>query len=147
TPQGLEVIGYGQKTSHGVRKGVIVNIDSTVQALKEAVAEASQLSGRQADYIVTGVTGAHIQTLQSHGMVPIRDQEVKAQDIQKAVEEASAITLPLYREVSQSVPHNYIIDGQEGIQEPLGMFGQRLEVDVQIVSGFVTPLESIRRCL
>ncbi|MDB5038008.1 MAG: cell division protein FtsA [Bacteriovoracaceae bacterium] len=146
-PEGLEVIGFGQSESHGVRKGVIVNIDSTVMALTEAIAESKNLSGRDINYLVAGVTGAHIQAMPSHGMVPIRDQEVKKVDIEKAIEAASAVNIPLDREIIQMVPQEYIIDGQDGIRDPIGMYGKRLEVNVQLITGSITPLENIRRCL
>lgn len=147
TPEGLEVIGFGQAESHGVRKGVIVNIDSTVMALNEAIRETQNLSGRSIDYLVAGVTGAHIQAVPSHGMVPIRDQEVTQVDIDKATEAASAVNIPLDREIIQMVPQEYIIDGQDGIHDPIGMYGKRLEVNVQLITGSITPLENIRRCL
>jgi cell division protein FtsA len=147
TPEGLEVIGFGQADSHGVRKGVIVNIDSTVMALTAAIQETKNLSGRPIDYLVAGVTGAHIQAVPSHGMVPIRDQEVTSVDIEKSIEAASAVNIPLDREIIQMVPQEYIIDGQDGIHDPIGMYGKRLEVNVQLITGSITPLENIRRCL
>lgn len=147
TPEGLEVIGFGQAESHGVRKGLVVNIDSTVMALTEAIDEAKNMAGRDINYLVAGVTGAHIQAVPSHGMVPIRDQEVKRQDIDKAIEAASAVSLPLDREIIQLVPQEFMIDGQEGIHDPIGMYGKRLEVNVQLITGSITPLENIRRCL
>ena len=147
TSQGLEVVGFGQSESHGVRKGVIVNIEGTVMALQSALNEARQLSSRNIDYLVAGVTGAHIQAMASNGMVPIRDQEVKVADIQRAIEAASAINIPLDREVVQVVPQEFIIDGQDGIHEPLGMYGKRLEVNLQLITGSITPLENIRRCI
>ncbi len=147
TPEGLEVVGFGQSESRGVRKGVIVNIDSTVMALNEALNEAKNLAGREINYLVAGVTGAHIQAALSHGMVPIRDQEVRRQDIDKVIEAASAVSIPLDREIIQIVPQEYIIDGQDGIHDPIGMYGKRLEVNVQLITGSITPLENIRRCL
>ncbi|MBN8555337.1 MAG: cell division protein FtsA, partial [Deltaproteobacteria bacterium] len=147
TSHGLEVIGFGQAESHGIRKGVIVNIDSTVMTLDKALKEALNLSNRSIDYLVVGVTGAHIQAVSSHGMVPIRDQEVKTSDIQRAIEAASAVNIPLDREVVQVIPQEFIIDSQDGIHEPLGMYGKRLEVNLQLMTGSITPLENARRCL
>jgi cell division protein FtsA len=147
TSNGLEIIGFGQAESHGIRKGVIVNIDSTVMTLSQVLKEAMNLSGRTIDYLVVGVTGAHIQAVSSHGMVPIRDQEVKTSDIQRAIEAASAVNIPLDREVVQVIPQEFIIDSQDGIHEPLGMYGKRLEVNLQLMTGSITPLENIRRCL
>ena len=147
TPQGLEVIGFGQSESHGVRKGVVVNIDSTVMALTEALREVRELAAREIDYLIVGVAGSHIQTLSSQGMVALRDQEVRRIDIDKVIEAASAVSMPLDREVIQVVPQEFIIDGQDGIQEPLGMYGKRLEVHVKVITGSITALENIRRCL
>ncbi len=147
TPQGLEVVGFGEAESHGVRKGVVVNIDSTVLALSQALEEASKLARRPIEHSVVSVTGSHIQTMASHGMVPLRDQEVKLLDVERVIEAASAVSLPLDREVIQVIPQEFIIDGNEGIQEPLGMYGKRLEVDVQVATGSITALENLRRCL
>lgn len=146
-PQGLEVIGFGQSESHGVRKGVVVNIESSVMSLQTALDEARKLAGREIDYAVAGVTGGHIQTLASHGMVPLREKEVRTADVQRVIETASAVSLPLDREVIQIVPQEFVIDGQDGIQEPVGMYGKRLEVDVQVITGSITALENIRRVL
>src|SRR5687768_1445766 len=99
TPEGLEVIGFGQAESVGVRKGVVVNIDATVHALEQAIKETMHAAQREIDYLAVGVTGSHIQGIASHGMVPIRDQEVSPQDIHRVIEAASAVTIPLDREV------------------------------------------------
>lgn len=147
TPHGLEVIGFGQAESHGVRKGVVVNIDSTVHSLTQALNDAQKLASRSIDHVVAGVAGSHIQTISSHGMVPIRDSEVKKVDVERVIEAASAVNLPLDREIVQIVPQDFIIDGQDGIQEPLGMYGKRLEVNLQVITGSITALENIRRCL
>jgi cell division protein FtsA len=146
-PSGLEAVGFGQRESHGIRKGMIVNIDSTVMALQEAVDEAKALAGREIDFVIAGVTGSHVQAVGSNGMVPIRGKDVDATDIQKVIEAASAVNMPLDREIIQVVPEEFIIDGQEGIHDPFGMYGKRLEVRLQIISGAVTPLENLRRCL
>jgi len=147
TPHGLEVIGFGQAESHGVRKGVVVNIDSTVHSLTQALEEAQKLASRTIDHVVVGVAGNHVQTISSHGMVAIRDSEVRQPDVERVIETASAVSLPLDREIVQIVPQEFIIDGQDGIQEPLGMYGKRLEVNLQVITGSITGLENIRRCL
>lgn len=147
TPDGLQAIGFGEAESHGVRKGVIVNIDTTVHGLSEAFERAASQSNRPMDYVVVGVAGSHIQCLSSQGMVPIREKEVRSETIQKALEAASAVNIPLEREIIQIVPQSYTVDDQDSIQQPLGMFGKRLEVSVQIITGSITPLENIRRCL
>jgi cell division protein FtsA len=147
SPQGLEIIGFGQSESHGVRKGVVVNIDSTILSLQEALREAQKLAQREIDYAVTGVSGAPFQCMGSQGMIPLRDQEVRAQDIRRVLDTAATVSLPLDREIVQVIPQDYCVDGQEGILDPLGMFGKRLEVNVQIVTGSISSLENIRRCL
>lgn len=147
TPQGLEVVGFGQAESHGVRKGVVVNIESSVHALQEALGDAQKRAGRAVDHVVVGVAGAHIQAMSSRGMVPVRDQEIRKADVQRVIETASAVSLPLDREIVQIVPQEFIIDGQDGIQEPLGMYGKRLEVNLQVITGSITALENIRRVL
>lgn len=147
TPGGLEVSGFGQAESHGVRKGVVVNIDSTVTSLSRALEEAKGLSKSNIDYVVVGVTGAHIQTMSSTGMVPIRDQEVRSTDIERVIEAASAVNIPLDREVVQMVPQEFRVDGQDGIHQPLGMYGKRLEVQLSLITASITPMENLRRCL
>ena len=147
TPSGLEVAGFGQAHSRGVRKGVVVNLDSTVEALQEAIHEAQSLSQVDIDFLVCGVTGTHIQCLPSNGMIPVREREIRQLDVQKVLETASTVSLPLDREVIQVVPQEYIVDGQDGIHQPVGMYGRRLEARVQIVTGAVTTLQNIRRCL
>jgi len=147
TPSGLEVVGFGQSRSRGIRKGVVVNIESTVESLKEAVDEAQALSERELDVLVCGVSGTHVEIVSSNGMIPIRDREIRGTDVQRVLEAASAMSLPMDREVIQVIPQNFVIDGQEGIHQPIGMYGRRLEAQVQIVTGAVTTLQNIRRCL
>ncbi len=147
TPDGLEVIGFGHRESQGMRRGVVAHLDSMVVSVSEAFEEARTLAHREPDVVVTGISGNHVQTNASNGMVPVRGTEITAQEISKAIEAGSAIAMPVDREIIQVVPEEFILDGQEGIRDPLGMFGKRLEVRLQIISGAVTPLENIRRCL
>jgi len=146
-PTGLEVIGFGQAPSRGIRKGVVVNIESTVESLGEALRESQSLSHREIDVLVCGVSGSHVQCVASHGMIPIRDREIRSSDIVRVLEAASAVSLPLDREVIQIVPQEFVIDGQDGIHQPVGMYGRRLEAHIQLVTGAVTTLQNIRRCL
>lgn len=147
TPQGLEVAGFGQAQSQGIRKGVIVNIDSAAQSLREALLEAQNFSQREVEHLVVGVSGIHVQAVASHGMVPLRDQEVRSGDVEKVLEAASAVSLPLDREVMQVVPREFVIDGQDGVHQPVGMYGRRLEAHIQLITGSITTLQNIRRCL
>ena len=147
TPEGLEVVGYGHRESHGMRKGIVTHLDSMVTSVTEAFEEARNLARREPDVVVTGISGNHVQTNPSNGMVPVRGSEITAHETAKAIETASAVNIPVDREIIQVVPEEFILDGQEGIRDPLGMFGKRLEVRLQIISGAVTPLENIRRCL
>lgn len=147
TPQGLEVAGFGQSRSQGIRKGAIVSIEAAVSSLKEALGEARQLAQREINYLIVGVSGSHIQVLPSHGMVPIRDREIRRSDIEKVVEAAATVSLPLDRELIQILPRDFVLDGQEGVKEPEGMYGRRLEANTQLITGSVTTLQNIRRCL
>lgn len=146
-PEGLMVVGFGQAPSAGIRKGVIVNIDAAVESVNDAIDQATRLSRREIDYLVCGVSGSHIQSVPSNGMIPIRDREIRKSDVERVLEAASAISLPIDREIVQVVPKEFVIDGQEGIDQPVGMYGRRLEAHIQLITGSVTTLQNIRRCL
>ncbi|TVQ79547.1 MAG: cell division protein FtsA [Bradymonadales bacterium] len=146
-PSGLEVIGFGESFSQGIRKGVVVNIESAVQSLEEAMQAAQQLSDREAHFVVAGVSGNHLQSISSQGMLAIRDHEIRQSDVHKLIEAASAISLPLDRELIQILVKDFVIDGQEGIREPVGMYGRRLEASVDLITGSITSLQNLRRAL
>ncbi|MFQ5896932.1 MAG: cell division protein FtsA [Candidatus Methylomirabilia bacterium] len=144
---GLNIIGVGQSPSRGLRKGVVVNIDSTVEAIRSAVAEAEQLAGLEIESVVAGVAGGHIRGINSRGVVAVsgKGREVSATDVERALEAARAINLPPDREVIHVLPQTFVVDDQDGIKEPLGMSGVRLEVEVHIVTGAVTGIQNVIR--
>jgi cell division protein FtsA len=150
TPGGnLDVIGVGAAASRGLRKGVVVNIEATVDAIKQAVAEAEQMAGIEVDGVYAGVAGGHIRGVNSRGVVAVsgRDREVSAADVGRAVDAARAINLPQDREIIHVLPQAYKVDDGEGIREPIGMSGVRLEVEVHIVTGAMASVQNVVRAV
>ena len=143
---GLDVIGVGTHVSRGLKKGVIVNIDSTVAAIKQAVLEAEGMSGCEISQVYVGIAGGHIKGVNSTGTVAIKDKEVRSSDVAKVLELARAIALPVDRHVLHVLPQEYRVDGQDGVREPLGMCGVRLEARVHIVTAAAAALQNIIKC-
>jgi cell division protein FtsA len=143
---GLDVIGIGTHASRGLKKGVIVNIDSTVAAIKQAVLEAEGMSGCEISQVYVGIAGGHIKGVNSTGTVAIKDKEVRPSDVAKVLELARAIALPVDRHVLHVLPQEYRVDGQDGVREPLGMCGVRLEARVHIVTVAAAALQNIIKC-
>jgi cell division protein FtsA len=143
---GLDVIGIGTHVSRGLKKGVIVNIDSTVAAIKQAVLEAEGMSGCEISQVYVGIAGGHIKGVNSTGTVAIKDKEVRPSDVAKVLELARAIALPVDRHVLHVLPQEYRVDGQDGVREPLGMCGVRLEARVHIVTVAAAALQNIIKC-
>jgi cell division protein FtsA len=143
----LSVIGVGTAPSRGLRRGVVVNIESTVEAIKTAVGEAEQMAGVEVTGVFAGIAGGHIRGVNSRGVVPIngRDHEVSDDDVERVVEAARAINLPQDREIIHVLPQNFIVDDGEGVREPIGMSGVRLEAEVHIVTGAVTSVQNVIR--
>ncbi len=143
----LEVIGVGTAPSRGLRKGVVVNIDATVEAIRRAVEEAEQRAGVEISSVYAGVAGGHIRGINSRGVVAVsgKSREVNAVDIERALEAAKAINLPPDREIIHALPQAFVVDDQDGIREPLGMSGVRLEVEVHLVTGAVTSVQNVVR--
>ncbi|HAN56072.1 MAG TPA: cell division protein FtsA, partial [Betaproteobacteria bacterium] len=134
TPEGeLDVIGMGSHPSRGLKKGVVVNIESTVSAIQRALEEAELMADCKIREVYTGIAGSHIKSFNSHGMVPIRDKEVTQLDVDKVIETARAVNIPTDQQILHILPQEYLVDGQEDVREPLGMSGVRLEVKVHIV--------------
>jgi cell division protein FtsA len=144
---GLDVIGVGTAASRGLRKGVVVNIESTVEAIKQAVAEAEQMAGVEVAGVWAGVAGGHVRGVNSRGVVAVsgREREVSAADVERAVDAARAINLPQDREIIHVLPQAYKVDDGEGTREPIGMSGVRLEVEVHVVTGAVTAVQNVVR--
>lgn len=143
---GLDVIGVGTQLSRGLKKGVIVNIDSTVAAIKQAVAEAEGMSGCEISQVYVAVAGGHIKGVNSTGTVAIKDKEVRPNDVAKVLDLARAIALPADRHIVHVLPQEYQIDGQDGVREPLGMCGVRLEARVHIVTAAAAAAQNIIKC-
>ncbi|HEY8118755.1 MAG TPA: cell division protein FtsA [Methylophilaceae bacterium] len=147
-PEGsLKVIGLGQHTSRGLKKGVVVNIDSTVQAIQRALEEAELMADCKISSVFTGIAGSHIRSLNSHGMVKIKDAEVSQADVERVIETARAIALPSDQQILHILTQEFIIDGQEDVREPHGMSGMKLEVKVHIVTGAVAAAQNIVKCI
>ncbi|MEA2110295.1 MAG: cell division protein FtsA, partial [Pseudomonadota bacterium] len=145
TVEGIEIIGIGTNPSEGLRKGVVVNIDSTVDSIKKAVHEAELMSGTDIKAVVTGIAGAHIKGFNSHGIIGVKDREVSSKDVEKVLEAAKAVAIPMDREVIHTMAQEFIIDDQDGINDPVGMSGVRLEVKVHIVTAAVASAQNIVR--
>lgn len=141
--EGLEIIGIGTHPSKGLRKGVVVNIDSTVQSIRKAVEEAELMAGCEINAAYVGIAGGHIKGFNSHGVIAVKDKEITKADIARVIEAAQAVTIPTDREVIHIIPQEYILDQQDCIQEPLGMTGTRLEAKVHIVTAAVASAQNI----
>lgn len=143
----IEVIGIGSHRSHGLRKGVVVNIESTVQAIQRATEEAELMSGVHIDSVYAGIAGSHIRGMNSHGIVAIRDDEVHAQDVDRVIDAARAVAIPADQRVLHVLPQEYLVDHQEGVKEPLGMSGVRLEAKVHLVTCAANAAENVVKCI
>jgi cell division protein FtsA len=139
----LDIIGIGTSLSRGLRKGVVINIDSTVESIQKAVQEAELMAGVEINTVYTGIAGGHIRGFNSRGVIAIKNGEVTGQDIDRVIDAAKAVAIPMDREVIHVLPREFILDGQDGIREPLGMSGVRLEAEVHIVTGAVTSAQNI----
>lgn len=146
TREGLDVIGIGTAPSTGIRKGVVVNIASTVTSIRRAVEEAERMAGCSIDAVHTGISGSHIRGLNSHGIVAVQDGEITRADVSRVIEAAKAVAIPMDREVLHVLPQQFIVDDQDGIKEPLGMHGVRLEAKVHIVTAAASCAQNIIRC-
>ena len=145
----FNIIGVGSANSEGIRKGAIVDIDQTVQSIKSAVDHAEQMVGIQISEVYVGISGNHIGLQSSHGVVAVQneDREIGQEDIERVIKAAEVIALPPEREVIDVVAKQYIVDGLEGIQDPRGMIGVRLEVEATIITGAKTPIHNLLRCV
>jgi len=148
SPEGdVEIVGIGSHASRGLKKGVVVNIESTVQSIQRAVEEAELMAGCQIHSVYAGIAGSHIRSLNSHGIVAIRDREVFKPDIDRVIDAAQAVAIPADQKILHILPQEYIIDNQEGVKEPLGMSGVRLEAKVHLVTCAVNAVQNIEKCI
>jgi len=146
TNEGLEIVGIGKQPSHGIRKGVVVNIPTTVDAIKKAVEVAELMAGCEITSAYAGIAGGHIKGFNSSGVVSIKNKEVMQQDVDRAIDAAKAVAIPLDREVIHVITQEFAVNDQEGIRDPLGMSGVRLESKVHIVTGAISSAQNIIKC-
>ena len=143
----LEIIGIGTHLSKGLKKGVVIDIESTVYSIQKAIEEAELMAGCEITSVYAGIAGSHISSLNSHGIVAIKDREVFHQDIERVIDAAQAMAIPADQKVLHVLPQEYLVDDQEGIKEPLGMSGVRLEAKVHMVTGAVNAAQNIEKCV
>jgi len=146
TNEGIHIIGVGTHPSIGLRKGVVVNIESTVESIKKAVEEAELMAGCEISSVYAGIAGGHITGINSHGIIAIKGSEITQSDVDRVIEAARAVAIPMDREVIHVLPQEFIVDDQFGIQNPVGMAGVRLEAKIHIVTGAVTSAHNIVKC-
>lgn len=143
----IDVIGIGSHPSHGLKKGVVVNIESTVQSIQRAIEEAELMAGCQIHSVYAGIAGSHVRSLNSHGIVAIRDREVVRADIERVIDAARAVAIPADQKILHVMPQEYIIDNQEGVKDPMGMSGVRLEAKVHLVTCASNAWQNIEKCV
>jgi cell division protein FtsA len=143
----IKVVGVGSHVSRGLKKGVVVNIESTVQSIQRAIEEAELMAGCQIHSVYAGIAGSHIRSMNSHGIVAIKDREVGQMDIERVLDAAKAVAIPADQRILHVLPQEYVIDMQEGIKEPIGMSGVRLEAKVHMVSGALNAAQNIEKCV
>jgi cell division protein FtsA len=146
TENGVDIVGIGTHPSRGLRKGVVVDIDATVTSIKHAVEEAELMADCEITSVFAGIAGSHIHGFNSHGVVAVKDREVSEGDVRRVIDAAKAVAIPMDREVIHVIPQEFIIDDQDGVREPLGMSGVRLEAKIHIVTAAVTSAQNIVKC-
>src|SRR5580658_8902125 len=143
----IELLGVGSQPSRGLKKGVVVNIESTVQSIQRAVEEAELMADCEINSVYAGIAGSHVRSLNSHGVVAIRDREVTQGDVEHVIDAAKAVAIPADQKILHVLPQDFIVDGQEGIRDPIGMSGVRLEAKVHIVTGAESAAQNIEKCI
>ncbi|NVK40050.1 MAG: cell division protein FtsA [Oceanospirillaceae bacterium] len=143
----LELVGIGSHPSNGLKRGVVVNIEATVNSIQRAVEEAELMAGCKVHSVTVGIAGSHISSLNSHGIVAVREREVTEQDLDRVIDAARAVAIPADQKIIHILPQEYLIDSQEGIKEPLGMSGVRLEAKVHLVTGSINAVQNIDKCI
>ena len=144
---GVELIAMGTHPSQGLKKGVVTNIDSTVEAIGKAVAEAERMADVKIGSVFAGIAGSHIRSMNSHGIVAIRDTEVQDEDVERVIDAAKAVAIPADQRIIHVLPQEYVIDDQDGITQPIGMSGVRLEAKVHLVTGSISAAQNITKCI
>lgn len=143
----VEIVGVGNHPSHGLKRGVVVNIEKTVDSIEKAVEKAERMSGHRIEKVVVGIAGGHIKGMTGRGMVTLREKEVTPRDIDRVIESANALVIPAEREIIHVIPQEYIVDRESGIKDPVGIHGVKLEANVHIVTGHVTAAQNIVKCV
>lgn len=143
----IEIVGLGSHPSRGLKRGVVVNIESTVHSIQRAIEEAELMAGCQIHSVYTGIAGSHVRSLNSHGIVAIKDREVTEADVARVIDAARAVAIPADQRILHVLPQEFVIDGQEGIREPVGMAGVRLEAKVHLITGAVSAAQNIIKCV
>jgi cell division protein FtsA len=142
----VNIIGLGTYPSKGLRKGVVINIESTVQSIKKAIEEAELMAGCHITSVYAGIAGGHIKGINSHGVIAVKNREIGPNDVKRVIDAASAVAIPMDREVIHVIPQEFVVDDQDGIKDPVGMSGVRLEGRVHIITGAITSAQNIIRC-
>jgi cell division protein FtsA len=142
----IEIIGIGSSPSRGLKKGVVVNIESTVESIRNAVQEAEMMSGIEIKSVYAGTAGRHIKSISSSGVVAVKDKEINQSEVERVVNAAGAVAIPFDREILHVIPSSFTVNGQNGISDPRGMEGVRLEADVQIITGDATSVHNLIKC-
>jgi cell division protein FtsA len=143
----IEVIGVGTHPSRGLKKGVVVNLEATVQSIQHAIEDAEEMTGCRIHSVYAGIAGSHISSMNSHGIVAIKEKEVSQSDVDRVIDSARAVAIPADQKILHILPQEFVIDRQEGIKEPIGMSGIRLEARVHIVTGAVSAAQNIEKCI
>jgi len=143
----VEIIGIGSHPSQGLKKGVVINIETTVESIKAAVQEAESMAGVQIKSVFAGIAGSHVKSLNSHGIVAIKDREVGGGDVERVIDAAKAVAIPADQRILHVLPQEFIIDNQDGIRQPVGMSGVRLEAKVHLVTGSISAAQNIAKCV
>ena len=143
----VEIIGIGSHPSNGLKKGVVINIETTVESIKGAVEEAELMAGVQIKSVFAGIAGSHVKSLNSHGIVAIKDREVVTGDVERVIDAAKAVAIPADQRILHVLPQEFIIDNQDGIRQPVGMSGVRLEAKVHLVTGAISAAQNIAKCV
>ena len=143
---GVQVVGVGTAPSHGLRKGVVVNIDATVESIRKAIEEAELMAGCEIHNVVAGIAGAHVKGFNSHGVVAVKATEVSSGDVERVLDAARAVALPMDRQVVHVLPQEFVVDDQDGIKQPIGMAGVRLESKVHIITASITSTQNVVKC-
>ncbi len=146
TEDGIDIIGIGSHPSSGMHQGAIVNIDATCETIEKVIDDAEQIAGCDINTVYAGISGGHIMSFNNNGIVAVKNREITEEDVQRVLEQAKAVAIPLDREVIHTIPQGYVVDDQDGIRSPVGMCGVRLEARVHIVTGAITSAQNIIKC-